>query len=419
MSETLRCDSCGHDNPPENHFCAMCGNQLAVACPRCSTPAPPGARFCGACGADLGGGAQETSTATERDSPLEERRVATVVFADLSGFTSMSGETDPEEVRALVDRCMTLLSAIVDRFGGTVDKFIGDAVLALWGVPTAYEDHAERAVRAALEMQACAREHAQELRGLTLRIGVNTGELMFAPVGPEQQRQQTVIGDVVNMASRLQTSAPRGGVLVGEETWRATRRAVHYEQVEPFIVKGRTAPLDAWLAIAPVAAVPTERALSDVPMVGRTRELDVLTGIWERVVGEERPHFCVVFGPAGIGKSRLCREFRSAVERDGVSVIVGRSSPYGESTPYGAFADQVKKAAQIFDTDDLSTARAKLDALLTSLPWRGDASAGARALGVLTGIGEGELDDRTVLFDAAQRFVEALGARQPIVFGFE
>jgi class 3 adenylate cyclase len=418
MSETLRCGSCEHENPPGNRFCAMCGNQLATVCPRCSTPAPPDARFCGACGADLHA-ATAAPAESERDTPLEERRVATVAFADLSGFTSMSGETDPEEVRALVDRCMTLLSGIVGRFGGTVDKFIGDAVLALWGVPTAYEDHAERAVRAALEMQACAREHAEDFGGLTLRVGVNTGELMFAPVGPEQQRQQTVIGDVVNMASRLQTSAPRGGILVGEETWRATRRAIQYEQVEPFTVKGRAVALDAWLALAAVAAVPTERALSDVPMVGRQRELEVLAQIWDRIVEDRRPHFCVVLGPPGIGKSRLSREFRLVIEHAGVPVIVGRSSPYGESTPYGAFAELVKKAAEIFDTDDPSTARAKLDRLIASLPWRGDADAGARALAVLTGLGEGELDDRAVLFDAAQRFVEAFGARQPVVFGFE
>ncbi|HEY7107697.1 MAG TPA: adenylate/guanylate cyclase domain-containing protein [Acidimicrobiia bacterium] len=393
MSGTVRCGNCGHENPSDHRFCSNCGTALAGTA---SSPAP-------------------TAAAT----PVVERRVATVVFADLSGFTSMSGETDPEEVRALVDRCMSLLSEIVGRFGGTVDKFIGDAVLALWGVPVALEDHAERAVRAALEMQTCARTHAAEFGGLTLRIGVNTGELMFAPVGPEQQRQQTVIGDVVNIASRLQTSAPRGGILVGEETWRATRRAIHYEQVEPFMVKGRAAPLDAWLALEAVAATPTERMLSDVPMVGRERELEVLDELWAHVVDERQPHFAVVVGDPGIGKSRLCREFRRCVEANDVPVIVGRSSPYGETTPYGAFAEIVKQDAGIYDTDDAADALAKLEARVVALPWQGDVAEGVRALGVLTGLGSEGLANRAALVDAAQRFVEAAGCEQPVVFGFE
>ena len=417
MPETITCGNCGHDNAVGQRFCSMCGSQLAVACARCGTPAPPDARFCGSCGAELHAGA-ETATAAPA-APREERRVATVVFADLSGFTSMSTNTDPEEVRALVDRCMSLLTEIIERFGGTVDKYIGDAVLALWGVPVACEDHAERAVRAALEMQRCALEHAPEFGGLTLRIGVNTGELMFAPVGPEHQRQQTVIGDVVNIASRLQTSAPRGGILVGEETWRATRRAIRYEQVEPFTVKGRDAPLDGWLALEALAAAPGERPLSDVPMVGRDRELDVLIQVWERVVEERRPHTVVVLGAPGIGKSRLCREFRSHVEAAGVPVFRGRSLPYGESTAYGAFAELVKEIAEIFDTDDEEDARAKLERRLESLPWSGDASAGAAALSMITGLGYGAPDNRAVLFEAAQRFVEALGAEQPVVIGFE
>jgi class 3 adenylate cyclase len=378
-------------------------------------PAPPDARFCGACGAALHGG---TATA-HAPPPLEERRVATVVFADLSGFTTMSGQTDPEELRTLVDRCMGLLCEIVDRFGGAVDKIIGDAVLAVWGVPIAFEDHAERAVRAALEMQVCAGAHAVDFGGLTLRIGVNTGELMFAPVGPQSQRQQTVIGDVVNVASRLQTSAPRGGILVGEETWRATRRAIRYEQVEPFTVKGKDVPLDAWLAIDALAATPTERPLSDVPMVGRERELEVLSQTWDRVVEERRPQFVVVLGAPGVGKSRLCRELRFSLEAVGVPVLRGRSSPYGESTPYGAFAGLVKQAAEIFDTDDAPEALGKLDLRVKSLPWRGDRGSAAHALGVLTGLGQGELGNRAELFDAAQRFVEALGAEQPVVVGFE
>jgi class 3 adenylate cyclase len=415
VPDTIRCTTCGHDNDAGQHFCSNCGTELAIVCPRCGTPASPTANFCGACGLDL----KHAPAAAMQLPLLEERRVASVLFADLSGYTAMSGHTDPEEVRALLDRCMNLLGDIVDHFGGVVDNVIGDAVLALWGVPIAHEDHAERAVRAALEMQQCARERADDFGGLELRIGINTGELMFAPVGPEGRRHQTVIGDVVNMASRLQTSAPRGGILAGEETWRATRRAIRYEQVEPFVVKGRDTPIDAWLALEALEHDAAERPLSNVPMVGRDDELEVLTGVWSRVVGDHQPHLVVVSGAPGIGKSRLCGEFREIAESDQVTVLKARSLPYGENEPYGAFASLVRLAAGIFDSDDDAAAGTKLRSRVASLPWRGGPAVGAEALEVFIGYVAGRIGNRAVLFDAAARFVEALGTEQPTILGFE
>ncbi len=154
MADTKPCAQCGEANPIGQQFCGMCGAGLTLACPRCATPAPAGARFCGNCGAALDG--SDAASAVHTPPPTAERRLATVVFADLSGFTALSEHTDHEDVRALVDRCTALLGEIVDRFGGALDKIIGDAVLAVWGAPVAYEDDAERAVRAALEMQQCA-----------------------------------------------------------------------------------------------------------------------------------------------------------------------------------------------------------------------------------------------------------------------
>jgi class 3 adenylate cyclase len=419
MPEALQCAACGNENPPGHRFCGNCGSPLSQICPRCSATAPPSARFCGNCGAALPGGtAASTETAATR-RPLEERRLATILFADLSGYTALSGQTDPEDVRSLVDRCMALLGEIVDRFDGHVDKVIGDAMLAVWGVPALREDDRERAVRAALEMQECARSNEKDFAGLSLRIGINTGEVMFAPVGPHGRREQTVIGDAVNVASRLQTSAPRGGVLVGEETWRDTRRAIRYEQVEPFKVKGKDEPLDGWLALEPLASIPAERPMSGVPMVGREQELEVLCKTWQRVIESERAHFVVVLGAPGVGKSRLCHELRTAIEPEGARVIRSRSLPYGERAGYGAFANTVKRAAGIFDTDQPDDAMAKLTSHVEAVVGDARRAHVTEALGVMAGFAPGELENRSVLFEAARVFVEALGAKQPLVLGFE
>jgi class 3 adenylate cyclase len=221
VAEAAKCERCGQLNAADQRFCGGCGAPLVKTCPACGHANAAGFRFCGSCGSPLG------------VPPVEERRRATVVFADLSGFTRLSETLDPEEVTALVDRCMHRLGEAIERYGGVVANVAGDGLLAVFGVPRAHEDDPERAVHAGLEMQRCAREYAAEFGGLELRVGVNTGEMMFAPVGPDSRREPTVHGDAVNTASRLESAAPVGGVLVGAETYRATRSAFAYEPVTP------------------------------------------------------------------------------------------------------------------------------------------------------------------------------------------
>jgi class 3 adenylate cyclase len=226
VTDGATCERCGHLNAADQRFCIMCGAALAKTCGSCGHANPPESRFCGRCGSPL-----DDDVPVVVAQPVEERRRATVLFADLTGFTSLSETLDPEEVTVLLDRCMRPLGEAIERYGGVIFNVAGDGLLAVFGVPQAHEDDPERAVRAALEMQRCVREQVADCSGLALRVGVNTGEMMFAPAGPQSRREPTVHGDSVNTASRLETAAPVGGVLVGEETYGATHESFAYERM--------------------------------------------------------------------------------------------------------------------------------------------------------------------------------------------
>jgi class 3 adenylate cyclase len=344
MAEAAKCERCGQVNAASQRFCGGCGAPLAKVCPACGQANVPEFRFCGSCGSPLG----ESVRAQRNGDAVEELRRATVLFADLSGFTSRSETLDPEEVTALVDRCMQRLGEAVEQYGGVVANLAGDGLLAIFGVPKAHEDDAERAVHAGLEMQRCAREYAADFGGLELRVGVNTGEMMYAPVGPDSRREPTVYGDAVNTASRLESAAPVGGVLVGAETYQATRAAFAYQAVAPLRVKGKAAPVPAWIAESAVRA-PGKRAVSSVPMIGRDLELDLLTRMWHRVVTGQRPRLATIVGPAGIGKTRLVDEFlRGTVSRDpAAAVYSGRCLPYGPGITYWPLREILWAAAAI------------------------------------------------------------------------
>src|SRR4051795_5146104 len=237
------CPACSTENPEGARFCMACGTALALICPGCGAEAQPGAKFCVDCGASLTAGAPAPAAPASAPAPPrelpEERRQVTVLFADLSGYTAVAETLDPEALHGLVDRCLRRLGQEVERYGGTVDKYIGDNVMATFGAPVAHEDDAERAVRAALAMQEAIVEIDPELQ---LRVGLNTGDVLAGSVA---ESGYTVIGDTVDVAARLQAGAELGSITVGGRRLRPTRDAVEYRELQPFELKGKSEPIAA------------------------------------------------------------------------------------------------------------------------------------------------------------------------------
>ena len=295
---------------------------------------PSDARFCPSCGHEL-------------VVVGDQRRVATVLFADLVGFTSLSEQMDPEQVKALVDRCFERLAQDIETFGGRVDKVVGDAIVALFGAPVAHEDDAERAVRAGLRMQQSIAVVAGELHhAVRMRVGINTGEVLVGAV--RGGREYTAMGDVVNTASRLQTAAEPGTVLVGPETYTATSGVVAYDPIDPVVAKGKELPVVAWVAREAIVPPGHRPRRTGAPLVGRETELALLNNVTTTAIERCRAALLLLHGEAGMGKSRLAEETgRFASSEHDALVLEGRCVPYGEANVWWPVADAVRTAAQL------------------------------------------------------------------------
>jgi class 3 adenylate cyclase/tetratricopeptide (TPR) repeat protein len=414
-----------------------CGHALAVTCPSCGAESPPGARFCIECGGALAAApaAAAPAPAFEAETPPEERRKATVLFADLSGYTAVAERMDPEATKSMVSGALHRLGTEVARYGGAVDKYIGDNVMAVFGAPVAHEDDPERAVRAGLGMQAAMEEINDRLEedvSFSLRVGINSGEVLAGSLGDGY----TVIGDTVNVAARLQAAARPGTVTVGEVTWRLTRQAIEYEQLEPLTLKGKSDPVPAWEAKQVVARGPAVRAARPAtPLVGRSEETELVRSLFDRVVRESRPHLVTVLGQAGVGKSRLLRELAAELvhREEQPAVREGRCPPYGASLAYWALSEIVRGQFEIADTDNSIAAWRKLrrgiEELIagagepTSEPADRLAAAIARPLGIEAPEADGAEEDpqqmRDRLFSAVRAVVEAASRLRPTVLAVE
>ena len=380
-----------------------------LTCPACGQENPDGARFCNSCASPL---------QIEERGLGEERKTVTVVFVDLVGFTAQAERLDPEDVRGLLGPYHSHVREELERRGGTVEKFIGDAVMAVFGAPVAHEDDPERAVRAALEIRDWSGEQAD----LDVRVAVNTGEALVNVGARPAEGEAMVAGDVVNTTARMQAAAPVNGVLVGEATYRATRDQITYRDAAAVEAKGKSEPVLVWEAVEPFARFGIDLAEHvKTPLVGRARELELVRSVFARVRNERATQLVTLVGVPGIGKSRLVLELFRLVddERGLITWRQGRCLPYGESVTFWALGEIVKAEAGILESDSSAEAERKLDRVVTSLA--SDATEARwlqtelRALVGLSGDGAGSQTAGA----AWRRFLEAVADRGPAVLVFE
>jgi class 3 adenylate cyclase len=348
----------------------------------------------------------------------EDRRRITVLFIDMAGFTSFSELADPEQIRMLQREYFAILREVMRQYGGVIEKYIGDAVMAVFGAPVATEDDALRAVRAGLEAQrVLGRGRLGQLA--TFRVGIATGEALVDLGAIRDGGQAMVSGDVVATASRMQSTAPEGGVLVDDVTVEATKHEIEYEERPELALRGRTVPRRLFLALS--ARSHRRDRDESTPMVDREHERGMLVTTLHQMLRDKSPQMVTIFGPAGIGKSRILRELRRhavRIPRTKITWRVGHCPPFGENVTYAALAEIIKAHLGILDTDDEPTTRRRLDTALRAMVSEREAARLADALGPLvglpvTGLGVDETEQ------GWRRFIHAMAAAKPTVLVFE
>jgi class 3 adenylate cyclase/tetratricopeptide (TPR) repeat protein len=385
-----------------------------IVCASCGKENPDGFAFCGYCTAPLG----------QQSAPpaLEERKIVSVLFCDLVGFTAASEHQDPEDVRARIRPYHARLREEIERYGGTVEKFVGDAVMAVCGAPVAHEDDAERAVRAGLRILESIAElnKADPELGLQVRIGINTGEAVVAVGARPERGEGLVTGDVVNTAARIQTVAPVNGVAVGEQTYRTTSHVFEYEPLAPVSVKGKGEPLLLWQAHAVRDRFGRDSTRGyKTPFIGRQLEKPLLIGTFERAAQQRSVQLITIVGEPGVGKSRLAAELFAYIDAkpELITWRHGRCLPYGEGITFWALGEIVKAEAGILESDSAEVAAAKLETAVS--PDEPERQWLLQRLAPLVGVEAASPAERQELFTAWRRFVESLAAARPSVLVFD
>jgi predicted ATPase/class 3 adenylate cyclase len=413
----VNCPQCGRAIADHDRFCGGCGASLADACRGCGQPLAAGVAFCTSCGAPR-------TEATQAGVATEDRRRVSVLFIDLVGFTPYAERADPEVVRRLQHSFYAIARRVVAQHGGVVEKYIGDAIMALFGAPVATETDALRCVRAGLELQRGLAAEGQIAQGdLRFRVGVATGEALVDVAAARDGGQAIVAGDVVNVAARIESVAPAGGVLVCGRTHALTASAIRYAPQAPTTLRGRTRPTEVWLALAPAPRQQADATVDSTPLVEREHELGLLTGALHRVVRDRTPRLVTIFGQAGIGKSRLVRELHQrADELAGAPVVwrTGHCPPFGENVTYAGLADILKAETGILDTDPAETVRQRLDQAVRPVVAGAEADRLTDALQPLVGLPAAHQPGGAEEAESAwRRFLVALARRGPTVLVFE
>ena len=426
----MQCWSCNGETPDSKPFCANCGAAVAQPCSSCGSELIAGKPFCANCGSPVS--SATASGGVTRNSPISvespvvavaERRLCSVLFVDLVGFTPLAEQRDPESVRELLTLYFDRAQRIIDSYGGTIEKFIGDAVMAVWGAPIANEDDAERAVRAGLDVVASVSDLGGITgnSGLRARGGVVTGEVAIT-IGKVSEGM--VLGDTVNSASRVQSVAEPGTVFVDESTWRAASGAVAFEEVGSLELKGKAVTVNVWRALRVVAQRKglgrAERL--EPPFVGREEEIRLIKELLHVTAREKRARLVSVTGIPGIGKSRLAWEFLKYV--DGLADTVfwheGRSRAYGEGITFGALGEMVRMRAGILEVEDATSSLAKLQECLTTFVTDEDERGWILPhLAHLLGLAEAPSSNRDEIFSAWRMFFERIAEQNLTVLIFE
>ncbi len=378
------CPSCQHENREGANFCDECGGKLEVVCPQCSRVNRPEAKFCDGCGHDLRKPKEATpidyqqprsytpkflvdKILTSRSAIEGERKLVTVLFADVAGFTPMSEKLDPEDVHEIMDGCFRILMDEIHRYEGTVNEFRGDGLMALFGAPVAHEDHAQRACHAALAAQKALSLYAEKLQKrhgveFKVRIGLNSGPVVVGAIGDDLRMDYTAQGDTANLAARMESNAPAGGVLVSNHIYRQAKEFFEFDPVGELHVKGKEKPVEAYRLIKPTE-VETRIAASAVKgltrFVGRSREMETLKEAFEKVQSGEGQVVGIV-GEAGVGKSRLLLEFRNKLAQGEYLYLEGRSLHYGSSMPYLPVLDALRSYLGIKEGEQESVIKERM-----------------------------------------------------------